>query len=99
MAENKMADWIARHFLPDSYVRLAWDGFIFLVIWYNSVITPIRIFIMYGDKTPQVLISLDVIGDHWSLALAQRTLVSIEESSQVKDRFMRFERDIGLTFS
>lgn len=58
-----IAERIGRRFLPDSYVRLAWDGFIFLVIWYNSVITPIRIFIMSGDKTPQVLISLDVVFD------------------------------------
>ena len=59
----RIADMIARRFLPDSYIRLAWDGFIFLVIWYNSFITPIRIFIMSGDKTPQVLISLDVVFD------------------------------------
>jgi len=34
------------------------------VIWYNSIITPIRIFIMSGhDSTPQALISLDVVFD------------------------------------
>jgi len=54
---------IGQRFLPDSYVRLAWDGFIFMVIWYNSVMTPVRIFIMSGDKTPQILISLDVVFD------------------------------------
>ncbi|KAL7553159.1 hypothetical protein ACHAWF_016401 [Thalassiosira exigua] len=59
----RVADRIVQRFLPDSYVRLAWDGFIFSVIWYNSVITPIRIFIMSGDTTPQVLISLDVVFD------------------------------------
>ena len=60
---NKIADGIARRFVPDSYIRLAWDGFIFMVIWYNSVITPIRIFIMSGGTTPQALISLDVFFD------------------------------------
>lgn len=60
---NKVADRIAKRFLPDSYIRLAWDGFIFMVIWYNSVITPIRIFIMSGGTTPQALISLDVLFD------------------------------------
>lgn len=34
-----------------------------MVIWYNSVITPIRIFIMSGETTPQILISLDVVFD------------------------------------
>ena len=42
---------IAKLFLPDSKVRIIFDIFIFLVIWYNSVITPIRIFIMSGDST------------------------------------------------
>ena len=51
-------------FLPDSNGRIVWDVFIFLVIWYNSVITPIRIFIMSGhDSTPQALVSLDVVFD------------------------------------
>ena len=54
---------IATLFLPDSRVRIAWDVFIFFVIWYNSVITPIRIFIMSGDSTPQLLISLDIVFD------------------------------------
>ncbi|EED94210.1 cyclic nucleotide-activated ion channel, partial [Thalassiosira pseudonana CCMP1335] len=60
---QKFSLWIASHFLPDSKVRVAWDGFIFMVIWYNSVITPIRIFIMSGETTPQILISLDVVFD------------------------------------
>ena len=62
-SSNNIADKIAQRFLPDSYIRLAWDGFIFVVIWYNSVITPIRIFIMSGGTTPQALISLDVFFD------------------------------------
>ena len=62
-SSNSIADKIAQRFLPDSYIRLAWDGFIFMVIWYNSVITPIRIFIMSGGTTPQALISLDVFFD------------------------------------
>lgn len=55
--------WIARRLLPDSKPRVAWDVFIFAVIWYNSVVTPIRIFIMSGAKTPQILVSLDVVFD------------------------------------
>lgn len=54
---------IAKIFLPDSKIRIIFDIFIFLVIWYNSVITPIRIFIMSGDSTPQVLVSFDVFFD------------------------------------
>eukprot|EP00986_Skeletonema_menzelii_P012282 scaffold6715_cov139-Skeletonema_menzelii.AAC.3 len=61
---NRFSYKIAQLFLPDSNVRIIWDVFIFLVIWYNSVITPIRIFIMSGqDSTPQALISLDVVFD------------------------------------
>ncbi|KAL9183699.1 hypothetical protein ACHAXT_004555 [Thalassiosira profunda] len=60
---GRIAEKIVRRFLPDSYTRLAWDGFIFLVIWYNSVITPVRIFIMSGGTTPQALVSLDVVFD------------------------------------
>ena len=60
---KKIADRIVRRFLPDSYARLSWDGFIFMVIWYNVVMTPIRIFIMSGNKTPEVLISMDVVFD------------------------------------
>lgn len=58
---NRFSYKIAQLFLPDSNVRIVWDVFVFLVIWYNSVITPIRIFIMSGhDSTPQALVSLDV---------------------------------------
>ena len=61
---NRNFNWISNKFLPDSNVRIIWDVFIFLVIWYNSVITPIRIFIMYGhDSTPEALISLDAVFD------------------------------------
>jgi CRP-like cAMP-binding protein len=60
---KRIADRIVRRFLPNSYARLSWDGFIFLVVWYNAVITPIRIFIMSGDKTPEILTSLDVVFD------------------------------------
>lgn len=61
---NRFSYKIAQLFLPDSNVRIFWDVFIFMVIWYNSVITPIRIFIMSGhDSTPQALISLDVVFD------------------------------------
>ena len=60
---GRLTEWAARHLLPDSTLRLAWDGFIFVVIWYNSVVTPIRIFIMSGSKTPQILVSLDVVFD------------------------------------
>lgn len=60
---RKLPKWISSHFLPDSKARVAWDIFIFTVIWYNSVVTPIRIFIMSGAKTPQILISLDVVFD------------------------------------
>ncbi|EJK71650.1 hypothetical protein THAOC_06887, partial [Thalassiosira oceanica] len=53
---------IVVRFLPNSYIRLFWDAFIFLVIWYNAVLTPVRIFIS-RDRTPKVLVSLDVLFD------------------------------------
>ena len=53
---------IVARFLPNSYTRLLWDAFIFLVIWYNAVLTPVRIFIS-RDRTPGVLVSLDVLFD------------------------------------
>ena len=60
---QQLPRWISSYFLPDSIIRVAWDVFIFTVIWYNSVVTPIRIFIMSGAKTPQILISLDAVFD------------------------------------
>ena len=53
---------IVVRFLPNSYIRLLWDAFIFLVIWYNAVLTPVRIFIS-RDRTPKALVSLDVLFD------------------------------------
>eukprot|EP00956_Cyclotella_meneghiniana_P038368 scaffold153007_cov66-Cyclotella_meneghiniana.AAC.1 len=61
--QRLLPQWISNHFLPDSKVRIIWDVFIFTVIWYNSVVTPIRIFIMSGAKTPQILVSLDIVFD------------------------------------
>ena len=60
---NSVAKRICRWFLPNSRVRLVWDVFIFVVIWYNSLVTPIRIFIMPGKSTPQSLVYADVVFD------------------------------------
>ncbi|KAL7466716.1 hypothetical protein ACHAXS_007001 [Conticribra weissflogii] len=60
---SKISRRITELFLPDSYVRIAWDVFIFFVIWYNAIMTPIRIFIMSGKRTPEALVSLDVLFD------------------------------------
>lgn len=46
--------------MPDSRFRLGWDAFIFMSIWYNSVMTPIRLFIMGTELTPSALISIDI---------------------------------------
>ena len=60
---NSVAKRICRWFLPNSRARLMWDVFIFVVIWYNSLVTPIRIFIMSGKSTPQSLVYADVVFD------------------------------------
>lgn len=60
---NSVAKRICRWFLPNSRVRLMWDVFIFVVIWYNSLVTPMRIFIMSGKSTPQSLVYADVVFD------------------------------------
>ncbi len=44
---------------PNSKFRLCWEAFIFLIIWYNSVVTPIRLFILDLDSTPGALIITD----------------------------------------
>ena len=60
---RSVAKRVCHWFLPNSRVRLTWDVFIFVVIWYNSLVTPIRIFIMSGDSTPQSLVYADVVFD------------------------------------
>ena len=49
--------------MPDSRFRHGWDAFIFMSIWYNSVMTPIRLFILGADLTPVGLISIDIALD------------------------------------
>eukprot|EP00592_Proboscia_alata_P007446 CAMPEP_0194358636 /NCGR_PEP_ID=MMETSP0174-20130528/5767_1 /TAXON_ID=216777 /ORGANISM="Proboscia alata, Strain PI-D3" /LENGTH=1177 /DNA_ID=CAMNT_0039129005 /DNA_START=138 /DNA_END=3668 /DNA_ORIENTATION=- len=49
--------------MPDSAFRLTWDIFIFLVIWYNSVVTPIRIFLLPVNSTPDGLVYADIVFD------------------------------------
>lgn len=49
--------------MPNSKIRLSWELFIFIVIWYNSVMTPIRLFIMNGERTPSLLVSADIALD------------------------------------
>lgn len=46
--------------LPKSKFRLGWEAFIFMAIWYNSVVTPIRLFILDMQTTPLVLIYIDI---------------------------------------
>ena len=58
---TKISCW----FMPNSRFRLSWDVFIFMVIWYNSLVTPIRIFIMKGqNSTPDVLVYADLLFDY-----------------------------------
>lgn len=52
-------DWI----MPFSLHRVLWDIIIFMAIWYNSVVTPVRLFIMTRDYTPKELISADIAFD------------------------------------
>mmetsp|Transcript_31519 Transcript_31519/g.45922 ORF Transcript_31519/g.45922 Transcript_31519/m.45922 type:complete len:2273 (-) Transcript_31519:792-7610(-) len=52
-------DWI----MPFSLPRVLWDVIVFMAIWYNSVVTPVRLFIMTGDYTPKGLINADIAFD------------------------------------
>lgn len=54
---------VVERLLPNSKHRLVWELFIFLVIWYNSVMTPIRLFILGSDRTPSALITADLALD------------------------------------
>lgn len=54
---------ISSLFMPNTKLSLSWDTFIFLVIWYNSLLTPVRIFIMHGSKIPDTLIYVDIVLD------------------------------------
>ena len=56
---NNTQKWL----LPHSNFRSYWDMFIFVLIWYNSVVTPIRIFIIQAKKTPQGLVWVDFFCD------------------------------------
>jgi len=50
-------DWL----MPYSYFCLSWDLFIFLVIFYNAIVTPLRIAIVTNDIP--VLTTFDYIFD------------------------------------
>lgn len=49
--------------MPKSKFLLSWEAFIFMAIWYNSVVTPIRLFILDVHSTPPILIYLDIAFD------------------------------------
>lgn len=49
--------------MPNSAFRLSWELFIFLAIWYNSVLPPVRLFVIGFERTPTALISIDVVLD------------------------------------
>ena len=57
--ENKLINAL----MPNSKIRLSWDVFIFMAILYNSLVTPIRLFIIPSGRTPTVLINADVVFD------------------------------------
>ena len=57
--ENKLINAL----MPNSKIRLSWDVFIFMAILYNSLVTPIRLFIIPSGRTPIVLINADVVFD------------------------------------
>ena len=56
-------DKLVKLLMPNSPFRLSWELFIFLVIWYNSVVTPIRLFVVGSVRTPSLLISIDIALD------------------------------------
>jgi len=57
------ATLISRWFTPNSKLRVSWNAFIFMAIWYNSIVTPIRLFIIPFDRTPQGVIEADIVFD------------------------------------
>lgn len=61
--QNGFVDKIVAMLMPNSKVRMSWELFIFIVIWYNSVMTPIRLLIMTAERTPPGLISADIALD------------------------------------
>jgi hypothetical protein len=61
--KKRISDKLVKILMPNTKFRLSWEFFIFIVIWYNSVITPIRMLIMTSERTPEVLISADIILD------------------------------------
>lgn len=50
-------------FIPNSKIRVTWSSFIFTAIWYNSLVTPIRLGVMPFDRTPQGIVDLDFFFD------------------------------------
>ena len=60
---HSKAPVISKWFTPNSKVRVSWNAFIFMAIWYNSLVTPIRLFIIPLDRTPQGIIDADIVFD------------------------------------
>ena len=54
---------ISSHLLPFSSTRLTWEFVIFMAIWYNSIVAPIRLFIMTDRHTPTILKGADLAFD------------------------------------
>ena len=61
--ENRITETLVSILMPNTKFRLSWEFFIFVAIWYNSVMTPIRLFILTGESTPAVLINADIALD------------------------------------
>ena len=60
---RRVTDQLVTLLVPDSVSRLTWETLIFMLIWYNSVMTLVRIFVMDGERTPEGLIVADLILD------------------------------------
>ena len=50
-------------FMPYSSTRICWDVIIFMSIWYNSVVSPLRLFIMTSRHTPSDIVNADIAFD------------------------------------
>ena len=61
--ECGLEEKLVKFLMPNSLFRLSWEFFIFLLIWYNSVVTPMRLFVVGSVRTPSVLISIDIALD------------------------------------
>ena len=56
---TKFPKWL----MPLSPCRISWEILMFMAIWYNAVVCPLRLFIMTNRHTPSAIVSADIAFD------------------------------------